>query len=240
MSEITIVLMRHGQTVFNLEDKAQGWCDSFLTKAGKNMTRARINELKNHGYTSFDGIYSSDSARAIQTARIVASEYDMNPDNVKLHSGMREYNYGSFEGGSNKKMYKLIARKAFFDSRYRPLLKTNDISYIFDIIAEINSTKKQAYISETASDFLNRVTLSVKEIAVDAYEKGYSNVLVATHGHALLTIFAALAKEAYDSTFPHLPNVENCSTLVLVYDTTYETYTFKEFFNNPCGGEEIC
>ena len=62
----------------------------------------------NHGYTSFDGIYSSDSARAIQTARIVASEYDMNPDNVKLHSGMREYNYGSFEGGSNKKMYKLI------------------------------------------------------------------------------------------------------------------------------------
>ncbi len=237
MSKITIVLMRHGETVFNLEDKTQGWCDSFLTKSGKQMTRNRIEELKAHGYSQFDAIYSSDSARAIQTGRIVACEYNMDPDIVKLHSGMREYNYGSFEGGSNKKMYKLIARKAFFDSRYRPLLKTNDISYIFDIIAEINSTKNQAYISETANDFLNRVTLSVKEIAVDAYEKGYTNVLVATHGHALLTIFAALAKEEYDRTFPHLPEVANCATLVLEYDTTYETYTFKEFFNTPCSDE---
>ena len=42
----TLYLMRHGQTLFNLQHKIQGWCDSPLTELGIKQAKLRENGLK--------------------------------------------------------------------------------------------------------------------------------------------------------------------------------------------------
>ena len=229
MSKVTIVLMRHGQTVFNVERKVQGWSDSFLTQEGKEMVCKRARELKKE-YT-FDAIYSSDSSRAIQTARLMAVEYGMNPEDVKLHSGMREYCYGPFEGGPDRKMYRAIMWKALWNSSYLKKMKSNDISYFFDCLSEINSKKQNPYFSENYLDFKNRLLLALRTIAIEAIENEKQCVLVLTHGHALTTLFASLANKEYNEAFTHIPVLENCAVLALEYDSDYDTYSVIQFIN---------
>jgi len=73
-----VYLIRHGETEFNAERKAQGWCDVKLTENGM-MQAAELGEgIKN---IKFDRIISSDLVRAKQTANIIfgndpKTEYD--------------------------------------------------------------------------------------------------------------------------------------------------------------------
>jgi len=87
----TLYLMRHGQTVFNLKKKVQGWCDSPLTELG--IQQAKIaGEYFKENQIFFDHAYSSTSERACDTLEYVT---DMPYSRVK---GIKEWNFGDFEG----------------------------------------------------------------------------------------------------------------------------------------------
>ncbi|KGO24772.1 hypothetical protein Q757_08465, partial [Oenococcus alcoholitolerans] len=92
----TFYLVRHGQTFYNRYNKLQGWSDSPLTengiqdavKVGKRL--ARIN---------FSAAFSSDTSRAIKTARIIIEENNSSkPIELTSLPNLREQFYGSFEG----------------------------------------------------------------------------------------------------------------------------------------------
>lgn len=85
--------MRHGQTLFNYQHKIQGWCDSPLTELGKKQAETAGAYFKKH-QISFDHAYSSTSERACDTLEIVTA-YSMPYIRLK---GLKEYNFGSFEG----------------------------------------------------------------------------------------------------------------------------------------------
>ncbi len=53
----TLYLMRHGQTLFNLQHKIQGWCDSPLTELGIKQAKVAGKWFKDHDIT-FDHAYS--------------------------------------------------------------------------------------------------------------------------------------------------------------------------------------
>ena len=55
-------IVRHGQTLLNSLDRAQGWADSPLTEAGKQMVADIGQKLKG---IDFDAVYTSDMLRAI-------------------------------------------------------------------------------------------------------------------------------------------------------------------------------
>lgn len=87
----TLYLMRHGQTLFNLQHKIQGWCDAPLTELGiKQAREARHYFDDNH--ITFDHAYSSTSERACDTLELV---YDKPYTRVK---GLKEWNFGVYEG----------------------------------------------------------------------------------------------------------------------------------------------
>lgn len=89
----TLYLMRHGQTLFNVQHKIQGWCDAPLTELGvKQAQMAGEYFKKNH--ITFDHAYSSTSERACDTLEIV-TDYQMPYTRVK---GLKEWNFGVFEG----------------------------------------------------------------------------------------------------------------------------------------------
>lgn len=89
----TLYLMRHGQTLFNVQHKIQGWCDAPLTELGIKQAKMAGVYFKEHQMT-FDHAYSSTSERACDTLEIV-TDYQMPYTRVK---GLKEWNFGVFEG----------------------------------------------------------------------------------------------------------------------------------------------
>lgn len=89
----TLYLMRHGQTLFNLQHKIQGWCDAPLTELGKKQAEVAKQYFVDHHIT-FDHAYSSTSERACDTLEIVTSG-QMEYQRLK---GLKEWNFGFFEG----------------------------------------------------------------------------------------------------------------------------------------------
>ena len=62
----TLYLMRHGQTLFNVEHKIQGWCDSPLTEQGIKQAEIAARYFDDNKIT-FDHCYASTSERACDT-----------------------------------------------------------------------------------------------------------------------------------------------------------------------------
>lgn len=89
----TLYLMRHGQTLFNLQHKIQGWCDAPLTQLGIKQAKIASEYFKDNQIT-FDHAYSSTSERACDTLEIV-TDGKMPYTRVK---GLKEWNFGAFEG----------------------------------------------------------------------------------------------------------------------------------------------
>lgn len=89
----TLYLMRHGQTLFNLQHKIQGWCDAPLTPLGIKQARIAGEYFKDNNI-QFDHAYSSTAERACDTLEIV-TDYQMPYTRVK---GLKEWNFGVFEG----------------------------------------------------------------------------------------------------------------------------------------------
>ena len=89
----TLYLMRHGQTLFNLQYKIQGWCYAPLTQLGIKQAKIASEYFKDNQIT-FDHAYSSTSERACDTLEIV-TDGKMPYTRVK---GLKEWNFGAFEG----------------------------------------------------------------------------------------------------------------------------------------------
>lgn len=87
-----LYMMRHGQTLFNVLRRKQGWCDSPLTELGIEQAHRAGLWFKERGI-EFDHAYSSTSERASDTLELVVP--GMQYERVK---GLKEWNFGKFEG----------------------------------------------------------------------------------------------------------------------------------------------
>ena len=88
----TILLARHGETDWNLGRRVQGHSDRPLNETGRAQARALADELEGE---PLDAVYSSDLARAYETALIVAERKGLP---VTAVSALREKDFGSWEG----------------------------------------------------------------------------------------------------------------------------------------------
>jgi len=92
-----IVLLRHGESVWNQENRFSGWADVGLTEAGLAEARAAGQLLKRDGFT-FDVAFTSVLKRAIKTLWMVLEELDRMW--IPVHSSWRlnERHYGALQG----------------------------------------------------------------------------------------------------------------------------------------------
>jgi probable phosphoglycerate mutase len=88
----TLLLARHGETDWNRELRIQGSSDIALNELGHEQARRLAAELED---VELDAIYSSDLARARETAAAVASTHGLE---VRLDARLRERSFGSWEG----------------------------------------------------------------------------------------------------------------------------------------------
>jgi 2,3-bisphosphoglycerate-dependent phosphoglycerate mutase len=93
----TLVLIRHGQSLWNLENRFTGWVDVPLTEQGRAEAR-RAGELIRH--LRFDVAYTSVLTRAEETLRIVQETIDQKPPALPVirDQALNERHYGDLQG----------------------------------------------------------------------------------------------------------------------------------------------
>ncbi len=92
-----LVLMRHGQSVWNLENRFTGWTDVDLTEQGRREALEGARLLKAEGLT-FDVAFTSVLKRAIRTLWLVLDEMDLMWIPVHRTWRLNERHYGGLQG----------------------------------------------------------------------------------------------------------------------------------------------
>lgn len=92
-----LVLMRHGESQWNLENRFTGWADVDLTETGRMQAKRAGELLKKEGY-QFDLTYSSVLKRAVRTLWIVLDTMDAMYTPIGLSWRLNERHYGALQG----------------------------------------------------------------------------------------------------------------------------------------------
>ena len=92
-----LVLLRHGESTWNRENRFTGWTDVDLSEKGMLEARQAGAVLKKEGYT-FDLAFTSVLKRAIRTLWIVQDEMDLMWIPVKKSWRLNERHYGALQG----------------------------------------------------------------------------------------------------------------------------------------------
>ena len=94
---IKLVLVRHGQSVWNLENKFTGWTDVDLSEQGVKEAHEAGKLLKEKGYV-FDVAYTSTLKRANHTLDIMLKELGQEDIPIKYSYRLNERHYGALQG----------------------------------------------------------------------------------------------------------------------------------------------
>jgi 2,3-bisphosphoglycerate-dependent phosphoglycerate mutase len=92
-----LVLLRHGESQWNLENRFTGWTDVDLTDHGREQARQAGQVLKEHGFT-FDAAFTSVLKRAIRTLWIALDALDQMWIPVHRDWRLNERHYGALQG----------------------------------------------------------------------------------------------------------------------------------------------
>jgi len=96
-----LVLLRHGQSTWNLENLFTGWTDVPLTEAGEEEARQAGRLMAEEGFR-FGVVHTSLLLRAIHTAEIALREMGLHWIPVRRHWRLNERHYGALQGLNKK------------------------------------------------------------------------------------------------------------------------------------------
>ncbi|WP_165007354.1 MULTISPECIES: histidine phosphatase family protein [unclassified Enterococcus] len=199
--EIHIYFTRHGKTMLNTTDRVQGWCDSPLTDSGIEIAENTGKGLKEK--ISFDNVYSSDSGRAIETAKIIIKNMNQNLI-VNQDKRLREFNYGSFEGAKNSEMFTAVAKEnGKTINEYQSDIQKNgfatEIVNFSNTLATIdnkNTEKEKTYSAENYNQVVDRMKNALNDIVKNAQKNEEHNILVISHGMSISALLSSLDPES--------------------------------------------
>ncbi len=183
-----LVLLRHGQSVWNKENRFTGWTDVKLSEQGIKEAEKAGQLLKEEGY-KFKIAYTSYLTRAIKTLWIVLEEMDLMWIPEKKSWRLNEKHYGMLQGLNKVEtaekygadMVQLWRRS--FDVPPRPLESDDERNPKFDPrYAELSP--KEIPLTESLKEVIERfIPYWENEILPTLKEK--EEVLVAAHGNSL-------------------------------------------------------
>jgi len=211
-----LVLLRHGQSLWNREGRFTGWKDVDLSSNGIEEAREAGRILKSRGYT-FDQAYTSVLKRAIRTLWLVLDEMDLMWIPTYACWQLNERCYGSLEGRSKQEIEKIYGakqvhrwRRGFRDKP--PALEEGDIRYLHDPKYR-RLQRDQIPKTESLEDTLIRLLPCWNKGIAPQLRKGNSIFIVA-HGNTL----RALVKQLDSLSDDEIENVEIPTGIPLVYE----------------------
>lgn len=189
-----LVLLRHGESEWNKENRFTGWTDVDLSENGVKEAEDAGKLLKEKGYT-FDIAFTSVLKRANRTLEIVLKE--MNID-IPVHYSYRlnERHYGALQGLNKDEMKKKFGEEQVhiwrrsYDVR-PPELTKDDERYPGNDPKYKDLTPEELPLTECLKDTLERV-LPYYNNEIKKHLENKENVLVVAHGNSLRSIIKYL------------------------------------------------
>jgi 2,3-bisphosphoglycerate-dependent phosphoglycerate mutase len=223
-----LVLLRHGQSLWNREGRFTGWTDVDLSSKGAEEAREAGRILKSRGYT-FDEAYTSVLKRAIRTLWLVLDEMDLMWIPTYTCWQLNERCYGKLEGRSKREIEEIYGaeqvhrwRRGFRD--LPPALENGDSRYLRDPKYR-RLRQDQIPRTESLEDTLIRLLPCWKNGIVPQLRKGKSIFIVA-HGNTL----RALVKHLDGLSDEEIEKVEMPTGIPLVYELDGDLLPIAHFY----------
>jgi 2,3-bisphosphoglycerate-dependent phosphoglycerate mutase len=190
----TLVLLRHGQSQWNLENRFTGWWDVDLTEQGIMEARAAGIQLREKGF-EFDCCFTSVLTRAIRTLHLALHEMDQLWLPVTKDWRLNERHYGGLTGLNKQEMIERVGAEQVkiwrrsFDIPPPPLPEDSP----YDVSRDRRYSGIAVPRTESLKDTIARALPYYEQEIAPALKAG-KRVLVAAHGNSLRGIIKYLSK----------------------------------------------
>jgi 2,3-bisphosphoglycerate-dependent phosphoglycerate mutase len=224
-----IVLLRHGESLWNKENRFTGWTDIDLSEKGKEEALSAGTILKEKNF-SFSKAYTSYLKRAIRTLWITLDEMDLMWIPVVRYWQLNERHYGSLQGLNKAEMAKKFGEEQVHIWRRSydtppPALEKTDDRYPGNDPRYATLSKEELPLCESLKDNVARV-LPLWEGAIQADIRAGENILIAAHGNSLRALVKIIDKVPDDEIVGfNIP-----TGIPLVYEMTDTLESIRHYY----------
>ncbi|MCD1295409.1 2,3-diphosphoglycerate-dependent phosphoglycerate mutase [Methanocella sp. CWC-04] len=224
-----LVLLRHGESLWNKENRFTGWTDVDLSEKGVKEAGDAGLVLKKEGYV-FDIAYTSYLKRAIRTLWIVMEETDLMWIPVKKSWMLNERHYGALQGLNKAETAKKYGDEQVFIWRRSydvrpPSLEPDDPRYPGNDPRYGALKKDEIPLTESLKDTCERAVPYWTSNIVPDISSG-KKVLVVAHGNSL----RALVKHIDGISDDEIPKLNIPTGVPLVYEFDAEMRPVEHYY----------
>ena len=226
---IKLVLIRHGESLWNKANKFTGWTDVGLSEKGFEEAKRAGQILKKHGYT-FDLAFTSRQKRAIKTLWMVLEEMDLMWIPVEKSWRLNERHYGALQGENKAEMAEKVGKEQVHIWRRSydtppPALEKNDPRYPGNDPMYSDLSEEQLPLTECLKDTVERVYPYYNENIVPEIKAG-KKIIISAHGNSL----RALVKELDGISDEDIPSLNIPTGVPLVYELDENLKPIKSYY----------
>src|SRR4030043_10852 len=224
-----LTLLRHGESLWNRENRFSGWTDVDLSGHGRIEAQEAGKTLKSEGYC-FDIAYTSVLKRAIRTLWIVLDELDQMWIPVERSWRLNERHYGALQG-----LNKAETAEKFGEEQVKiwrrsydippPALDKNDERYPGKLRVYADVAEKDLPLTESLKDTVARFLPYWHEQIAPTIKSG-KRVLIAAHGNSL----RALVKYLDNMTEDEILKLNIPTGIPLVYEFDSDLKPLRHYY----------
>ncbi len=224
-----LVLLRHGESQWNMENRFTGWADVDLTEKGRQEAKAAGELLKKEGYV-FDKAFTSYQKRAIRTLWITLDEMDLMWIPVERSWKLNERFYGGLTGlnkAETAKKYgeeQVLTWRRSYDTPPPELDKSSEF-YPGNDPRYAALTEEELPTTECLKDTVARV-IPYWENTIAPEIKAGKKLVIAAHGNSL----RALVKYLDDMSEEAIIKLNIPTGVPLVYELDADLKPIKHYY----------
>ena len=197
---MSLVLVRHAESIWNAKDLFTGWTDIELSNKGK-IDAKEMSELFNIENMFFDYIFTSDLVRTIDTSNFICKEQ---VKSIIKSTELKERNYGDLTGMNKKEAEKLLGSDLFFKIRRGYFDAPPNGESLEDVRIRVGT-----YYDNNIKHLLN----------------DNNNVIIVAHGNSLRALLVHL--DIFTPETISEFEMQSCSPILVDYDNKEISYVNK-------------
>ena len=184
-----LILVRHGQSEWNLQKRFTGWVDVELTPQGK-LEACKAGELIKNLKLNLNHFFCSYQKRAIETLSLILNTLRIKNDNVTKAWQLNERNYGALTGLNKEEMKKKLGKEKVYEFRRSwniapEPLNNNNPYHPLNIEAYKEIPRNMIPDTESLKDTYERVVPYYKKNILPLINE---NIIIAAHGNSIRSL----------------------------------------------------
>jgi len=228
-----IVLIRHGESTWNKENRFTGWADVDLSEKGRQEAIEAAQLLKSEGF-NFDCAYSSMLKRAIRTLWMIQDQMDLLWLPVVRSWRLNERHYGALQGLNKSEMAAQYGEDQILKWRrgydvLPPLLEMTDPRSPAQDRRYADLNEKEIPLGESLQTTVARVLPFWGQTIFPEFKQG-KRILVAAHGNSIRALLKSL-ENISESEIVGL-NIPTGVPMVLEFDQQFK-FIGRRYLGDP-------